>query len=55
MRRLEQCVLRAEELAVASQLDALLAEDLGGRRLLVLESTDPAEFERWARVLAAGP
>ena len=53
MRRLERCMLRADELSVTGQLDALLAEDLGGRHLILLESGDANAFERWAYTRAA--
>ena len=49
MRRLDQCVLRASELTIAGQLDALLIEDLGGRSLLLIEAADPSRFVAWAR------
>ena len=53
MGRLERCMLRADELSVTGQLDALLAEDLGGRHLLLLESGDASAFEHWAYTRAA--
>ena len=48
MDYLSRCVLPAAELAESGQLDALLSEDLGGRRLLLVEAPDPAVFVRWA-------
>lgn len=53
MRALGQCLLRADELSVDGQLDALLAEDRGGRRLLLVEGADPRMFSRWAQARAA--
>ena len=53
MRVLGQCLLRADELTVDGQLDALLAEDRGGRRLLLVEGADPRTFSRWAQARAA--
>lgn len=48
MDYLSGCVLPASELTESGQLDALLSEDLGGRRLLFIEASDPAVFVRWA-------
>ena len=53
MRLLGQCLLRADELSVVGQLDALLAEDTGGRRLLLVEGAGPRTFSRWAQAHAA--